>query len=205
MTPHLKMPIPRSRFNTIFTLVITVGVVGFSITAMLNLLTGEDVVASWVWSSLWFGLLILGAWSCVSSAGNLSKWTIDYLGCLAGKHFAEIASLDSQPQQIRFGFELLGHRFVQRSVSLDKIESVEWGPEQARKYWNIALWFKHDDPTKRNEWTVKPDQDACIVGPSQRKEATEVLALAFVDFLRSAGVPLVRGKGDACFVHSGTH
>ena len=207
MTTRLEMPIPRSLGETIFVWVITVGVVGFSIQALLNLLSGEDVVASWVWSSLWFAVVIWQTWQSIIYEGGIRKFAINYLGGLAGKHFAEIAPFCGQPTEIWFGFQLFRHRLVQQKVSLEKVESVKWNPGQAtamtgrdKKDWQVCLWFKHDGPSK-SKWQ-KPD-DVYIVGPSRRKEATEVLGLAFVDFLCNAGVPLVRGKGDACFVRSG--
>jgi hypothetical protein len=205
MTTRLEMPIPRSVGETIFAWVIFVGTIGLSIKAVLNLLSGEDVVASRVWSSLWFGVVIWQLCQSIIYEGGIGTFAINRLSDLVGRHFAEITSLDDHSKEVRFGFQLLGHRFIQKCVSLDKIESVEWSPGQAKKYWNIGLWFKKADLTKRNEWAVKPDQDVCIVGPSQRKEATETLVLTFVDFLLSADVTLVRGKGDACFVRPGNN
>jgi len=202
MTMRLEMPMPRSVGETIFAWVILIGVIGVSIMAVINLLSGEDVIASWLWSSLWFGVVIWLNRQSVICDGGIGKWAVNRLGQLAGRDFAEITSLDNQPKEVRLGFQLFGHCFIQKDISLDKIKSVEWSPGQTKKYWSVVLWFKHDDP--RNEWTVKPDQYPTIVGPSRRKEATKALGLVFVDFLRSAGVPLVRGKGDACFVRSGT-
>jgi hypothetical protein len=198
MTTLQEMSIPRSRSETVILWVITVGAIAFSILAVFDLLSQDAFIAP----ILWLGFVILLIWSSIKYGGGIRSYAINYLGSLVGKPFAEIALPADQAKEVWFGFQFFGHRFVERKVPLEKVESVEWSPGQAKGEWIIGLWFKHDDPTKTRSF--KPGQDVCIVGPGQKKEETEALGISFVNFLRSAGVPMVRDeKNDSCFVCSG--
>jgi hypothetical protein len=159
-----------------------------TILAVVDLLNQSVVIIS----SLWLGVAIL----LVCADRNFA---ITWLGNLAGRHFVEIGPPGNRPTELRFGFQLLGNRFVQQKVSLEKVEAVEWNAASDQKGL-VNLWFKHDGPPRR--WR-KPDQMFYAVGPALRKKDSEILGLSFVKVLRSAGVPMVRGEGDACFVRSG--
>jgi hypothetical protein len=202
MTSSLEMSIPRARSENITACVLTIVVVFFSILAVYNLLCEQALISS----GLWLAFVAFQVWSSSKTKGSFQKFAIECLGDFGGKQFVEITPPNGVPVKIRFGFHLLGYRFVLWTVTLNKVDCVEWSPGQATgmagrdmKDWSVCMWFRHDDPTRRNEWSRKPDHDIYIIGPSVRKEETEAFGLSFVDFLRHAGVPLVRGKGDACF------
>jgi hypothetical protein len=70
--------------------------------------------------------------------------------------------------------------------------------------WHVVLWFDHNDAAKslRQNMLRKPDQEVYVVGPERRKKTTEAFGLSFVEFLRAAGVMLVPGEKENCFVRS---
>jgi hypothetical protein len=70
--------------------------------------------------------------------------------------------------------------------------------------WHVTLWFDHNDAAEslRRKALPKPDQEVYVVGPRRRKKITEAFGLSFVEFLRAAGVILVPGEKDNCFVRS---
>jgi len=204
----VEMPIPRARTMAEFVLLssITVVFLLFAVVAVHNLFNQEAIIAS----ILWLGILALGIWSVVKSEGGFGSLTINMMGYFVGKPFVETAPCGEQPVEIRFGFQFFDRRFIQRRVSLDQVQSVKWNPGQATamarrdmKDWSVSLWINPDDPGRWNERTRKLDSYIHIVGPARRKEETATLGLSFVDFLRSAGVPLVRGEGDSCFLRRG--
>ena len=206
MATYHELLIPKSRSEVVFQFVITVIVVSFAILAVVNLSSGVALIASFIWLAFVTAMV----WSSSRREGGMSPFLINLTGDLFGRRFAEWSSADAQPKCIRFGFQLFGRRFVQKSIRIDKIESVEWHTGQATAMagrdmndWHIWVWFSHGDSARteaRQKWHRKPDQDLYGVGPADRKERTEALALSFVSFLRSAGTDLVPGAISTCFV-----
>lgn len=202
MARHLEMPIsPRSRGKSIWLCFLTAFVVFFVILAAFDLLREEALIAP----ILWLSLVGYGIWECIKYEGGFRKCAINIMGVLAGTEFIEIAHSDNQPTEIWFGFQLFGWRHVQRNVSLEKVQTVEWRPGQATamrgrdmKDWSVALWIMNDGATETRSW--KPGQHVHVFGPARRREDAEIIGLAFVNLLRSAGVPLVRGHEETCFV-----
>jgi hypothetical protein len=206
MSSHPEMPIPKPRVEVIFLFVITGVVLFFVLLAIANLCRGEGLIAS----VLWLALVTAMIWSGARDEGGLRAFLIARMGDLFGSRFVECEPVEVGQNQIRFGFQLLGRRFVQKSIRLDKIESVEWKTGQLSGMsgrdmgdWQVWVWFDHDDPARaeaRRKWHRKPEQDLYGVGPSGRKRRTEALGLSFVSFLRSAGADLVPGPTTTCFV-----
>jgi len=199
------MTIPRSRADDNFVRVSTVIVFAFVLLAIVNLCSGVALIAS----SLWLILVTSWSWSACREAGGFYRFLINWLGGLAGRRFIESVPVDAQPRVIRFGFELLGHCFMQKSISLDSIESVEWNTGQAtdmadydRNDWHVWVWFNRNASSrdKKQRTPRKADQDLYGVGPSTRKPLTEALGLSLVAFLRDAGADLVPGTTPTCFV-----
>jgi len=193
------MHIPKSPLEVIILFVITVIVVLFTSLAVINIFNCVGIIASLIWIALITTII----WSESKSAGGLRKFLTNCLGKLFGRNFVEATLLDTSTKEIRFGFELLGQRFIQQSIAVDKIESIYWSTGQATDMaghdmndWHVGLWFNHGDPAKsekRQKWR-KPDQEIYIVGPSRRKKTTEKFGLAFVDFVRASGAQLVQGE-----------
>jgi hypothetical protein len=202
------MLIPKSRSEVVVQFVISVIVVFFALLAVVNLCSGVALIASFIW--LAFVATII--WSSSRRQGGIRPFLISLMGDLVGRRFAEWNPAEAQPKWIRFGFQLLSHRFVQKSIRIDRIESVEWHTGQATDMagrdmndWHIWVWFSQDDLARteaRRKWHRKPDQDLYGVGPADRKERTEALGLSFVSFLRSAGADLVQGGITTCFVRA---
>jgi hypothetical protein len=209
MTSSQELTIPKSRRDVIILFVITtVGILSTSL-AVVNIFNRVAIIASVIWLALVTTIL----WTPAKRAGGLRRFLTNCLGELFGRNFVEAVSLDAPAKEIRFGYELFGHRFIQHSVAIDKIESIEWKTGQATdmagrdmKDWSVCLWFDHGDPVKsekKRKWR-KPDQDISIVGPARRKEITEAFGLSFVTFLRAAGAQLSPGGKSSCFVRSKT-
>ena len=198
-----EMAIPTWSGEVIVGIVVCVILVFASLVAVLNLLFQVAITVSCVWLAImaWY------VWSNCKGQGDFRKCYITILGLFARKQFVESICQGMGSVTIQFGYQLFGRRVFYFTVPLDKIETVEWRPGQAPKYWNVFVWFDHDDPEKsvrERKWSRKPDQDIYVVGPSRRKQKTEAFGLAFVDFLRCAGADLVRGEDDHTFVRA-TH
>lgn len=157
-------------------------------------------------SLIWLALIASYVWS----TGGLRSFLLGQLG-LFGQHFFEWGPPDGEPRDVRFGFQLLGHRFLEKRIPLDKIESVEWCTGQATDIagremndWQVWVWFDHDDPKRgeaqRKRRYRKPDQDLYGVDPSGPRDRTEALCLSLVSLLRRAGVDLIQGASATCFV-----
>jgi len=202
------MPIPKSRSEVVIEFVVIGTVVGFALLAVVNLCSGVALIASFIWLTFVTAMI----WSSCRREGGVRPFIISMMGDLFGRCFAEWSPAEEQPKCIRFGFQLFRRRFVQQSIRIDRIESVEWHTGQATDMakrdmndWHVWVWFSHDDPSRteaRRKWHRKPDQDLYGVGPTDRKERTEALGLSFVSFLRSAGADLVQGAITTCFVRA---
>jgi hypothetical protein len=200
------MPIPKSRADVIFRFLLIAVVVSFTLLAVVNLCGGVGLIASFIWLTLVTSTI----WSASRREGGLRKFLISQIGDVFGRHFVEWDSIDAQRSDIHFGFELFGHRFLQKSILLDKIQSVEWSTGQATSMagrdmndWTVWVWFDRDDPVRaeaQRKCRLKPDQDLYGVGPADGKERTEALGLSFISFLRSAGLDLIQSATTTCFV-----
>ena len=208
MASDHQMPIPpKSRGEVILQFAMTLLVVFSVLLAVVNLCQG----VAWIVSILWLVLVAGLVWSASREAGGLLLLLTNQVGDLFGRRFVRVDPPDVQPRCIRFGFELLSLRFLERSILLDSIESVEWTMGQASHMagkdmndWRVWLWFDHKDATtseRQRKWGArKPEQDPHGVGPSRPKDHIEYLARSFLAFLRTAGLDLVQGAGPACFV-----
>lgn len=200
MATSAQMTIPKSRSEVVFNVILSAIVVFFLLLAVFALLIQVAIVAS----CLWIVIVAAMVSATCKSEGGFRKFLINRLGDVVGRKFVET----STSGEIRFGYQLLGYRFLQRSVSLNKVASVEWSPGQASGMagrdmndWIIGLWFDRPDPIKRkNKTYLKADQNVYVVGPSRRKEDTRSLGLSFVAFLCSAGLTLVEDEKENCFV-----
>ena len=201
----LEMTIPKSRGKTLTLLICTAICVVFAYLAVTNLFMNIAPIAS----GIWLAIVAFIVWFGSKTTGGIRTWLINLLGDLAGRQFVSRSPDGAQPREIYFGFRFLGHRFIQRTLSIDKIESVEWDTGQATDMagrdmndWLVFLWYDHNDPAesrKRAKWR-KPDQAAVSVGPGRHKATTEAFRLAFIAFLREAGARLVRDKEPNHFV-----
>ena len=206
MASYHEMPIPKSRSEVVLQFVITVIVVSSVLLAVVNLCSGVALIASFIW--LAFVTTMIRS-SC-RREGGIRPFLMSLMGDLFGRRFAEWSPDEAPPKCIRFGFQLFGRRFVQQSIRIDRIESVEWHTGQATDMagrdmndWHLWVWFSHDDPARteaRRKWHRKADQDLHGVGPADRKQRTEALGLSLVSFLRSAGADLIQGGISTCFV-----
>lgn len=202
--PHFEMTIPKSRSEVFWTGFFSLIAVAFSILALLNLANLITVIPS----VLWLVIVTWILWSGCREAGGARRYMIDWLAAFAGRRFVLSSPETARPTCIRFGYELFGHRFYQKDVEIEAIESVEWSPGQATsmagrdmKDWSVALWHDHGDPerSKKRHMLRKPSQDVYIVGPSRCKEDTAILGREFVSFLDKIGVRLRQGTDDNLF------
>ncbi|MHC4169870.1 MAG: hypothetical protein ACYSWQ_23220 [Planctomycetota bacterium] len=211
MTPGKEITIPKSGTEVAFQLLISLIVVVFVILAIVDIILGVALIAS----SIWLVLITMLVWWQSRKQGGLRRFLTNCLGDMFGRHFAEIPAQDLSPNGVRFGYELFGCRFINQTIRIDRIETVEWRTGQATDVagrdmndWHVCLWHDHCDPArseKQREWHRKPDQDVYIVGPSARKEKIEALGMELVAFLRAAGAALVQGEESNCFVRINTN
>ncbi|MBN2589399.1 MAG: hypothetical protein JXA96_06030 [Sedimentisphaerales bacterium] len=208
MTSSNEITIPKSRTEVTFQFLITLIVVVFVAIAILDIILGVALVVSVVW----LVLITMLIWSKNRQQGNLYRFLMNYLGNMFGRHFAEMPAQNSSHNEVHFGYELFGRRFLKQIIRIDRIESVEWYTGQATDMagrdmndWNVCLWYNHNDPVKsekNSKWHRKPDQDVYIVGPSVNKEKVEALGTLLIAFLRDAGISLVQSEESNCFVRN---
>jgi hypothetical protein len=206
MSSHHEVPIPKSRADVIFQSMVIAVVVIFTVVAVVNLCGGVGLVASVIWLALVTAVI----WSASRQEGGLRKFLVSQMGDLFGRRFVEWDSVDARCNDIHFGFQLCGRRFVQKSIPRERIQSVEWTTGQATHMagrdmndWTVWVWFDRDDPIRaeaQRKWHRRPDQDLYGVGPADRKERTEALGLSFISFLRTAGLDLIQSATTTCFV-----
>ncbi|MBK1790039.1 hypothetical protein [Persicirhabdus sediminis] len=199
------MTIPNSRSEALWTGFLSVIVVVFGGLAVLNLANRVAIIPSVIW------LLIIAwtLWRRGRDAGGTRRYFCDLLAVFLGRRFALSTNDETGQPSVRFGYELFGRRFYERTIPLDRIESVEWSPGQATsmagrdmKDWSVALWYDHGDPekSKKQHMLRKPDQDVYIVGPSRPKEDTAALGEDFLAFLRATGSTLLQGDTDSIYI-----
>ncbi len=194
------MTIPRSRsddiFTIFFTVISTIVVTFFVVFALIDICHGESLIAS----SLWLALVALKIRWALQHDGGLRKLLINMLGDMGGRRFAEVGLAETQSPVIHFGFHLFGRCFIQKTIYLHDIESVEWNTGQGTYLagrdmndWHVVIWFDHHDPKKSEQKSTswKADQDLYLVGLSGHKDKTEAFGLSLVAFLREAGAALI--------------
>jgi len=195
MPSHLEMLIPKSLAEVIFQSVMTLIIVIFALLAVVNLCLWMAVIPSLIW----LAFVIMCIKSSAQQDGGLRPFLINVMGDLFGKKFVEWNPNDPQPQCVRFGFQLLGRRFIQKSFQINKIESVSWHTGQAssmagRELNDWKVWMYCDSGVQ------KPDHINYGIGPAMRKSRTEALGLSLISFLRNAGVDLVQADVPNCYV-----
>ena len=208
------MTIPRSRgdagfeFAGIVFVVFTV-VIAIAAPAISLWLGGPYPWLGLVASLLWLFLVAFFTLQSCKDAGGLRRYALDIVAGVCGRLFAEINT--TPPEALELGVYLLGRRFVQQTIPLDSIESVEWNTGQATSMaghdmndWHVWIWFAHNDPAesqkRRKRGWQKAEQSLYGVGPSGPKAETEALGLSLVAFLRAAGADLLDGPTPNGFV-----
>jgi hypothetical protein len=210
-TSNHVLPIPNSRTEVTLQFAATLIVVVFTLLGFVNVCSGVALVPSLIWLALVTAMV----WSSSREQGGLRRFLITLLGSLFGQRFVESDTSGAPPGDIHFGFDLFGRRFIQKCIAMERIESVEWSTGQATAMagrdmndWHVFVWFDHRDPTtaetKRKWGARRPEQDIYGVGSPARKARTEALGMAFIAFLREAGVDLVQGETPTCFVRRTT-
>ena len=182
-----EITIPKSWSEFLFQFVMTAIIGGFAILAVVDLFLNVAVIPS----IIWLVLLIVLLRPAIRRDGGLRIWLVNRLGELVGRRFASYSAEGSVRRELYIGFEYLGHRFIQHANPIDEIQRVEWNPGQASgmmgrdmKDWHVFLWFRHNDPADNVRRKVR--KQILVVGPSRRKEITEVFGLSFVAFLNEA-------------------
>lgn len=198
MASRSEMAIPKGIGEISSCLNPTIVVLG-TVLAIFNLVfrwAGEGIIAAWIW------LAIMAAIFCrLYREGAFRNFPIDILGFLAPRQFLESIFQDTGSVEIRYGFQLFGHRFFYFTVPLDKIISVAWGMGQDHR-WTVHIWHEQGFPDA-TQARQHPGHKVYTVGPPRKDEKkAETLGLALVDFLRQAGATLMRGDNDHTFVRA---
>ena len=206
-----EITIPKSGTEVAFQFMITLMIAIFVVIAILDIILGVAFIAS----CIWLILIIILVCSQSQKQGNFHRFLLNCLGNIFGRQFAEISSQNSPQNEINFGYVLLGRRFVNQSIRIDRIESVEWSTGQATDLagrdmndWQVLLWYDHFDTAKsekQRKWHRKPNQDIYAVGPSTHKDKIEAFGMEFVTFLQDAGAHLVQTERSNCFIRNKTN
>jgi hypothetical protein len=201
-----EMTIPRKQGETRFARVQAICAVAFTVLAILGLCFRVVPIASSIWLLFVMGLLWL------HGKGGMRALLVDCLGALAGRQFVRSTTAGAGSQELTFGFELLGHPFVQLQVLAERIAAVQWSSVQAkgraardRNDWTVWLRFDHADPASSEKTSNTPgaEQGIWILGATTPTEVTEEFAHSFVQFLVDAGAKLVPDDGPRKLVRDG--
>jgi hypothetical protein len=202
------MPIPKPWREVLGAATVTAFILFFVLLSVVNLLNHVAMIPSAAWL-----LLVLAVVGTSCKEEGLRTLLVNILGYFASKQFVESISEGTFPVGIRFGYQLLGHRFVYLTIPADKITSVGWHAGQASSFagrdmkdWYVAVWFFHDDPVRsqKRRNMPNPDQGVYCVGPSGPKVDVDAFGRSLVDFLRSSGALLSPGKDEYTFVRKAT-
>jgi hypothetical protein len=196
MTGQSEMALPKSFGQFIFYIIFRIPFVLGTVVAVFNIVFQVQFILP----CIWLALMTWGIWDAYKENGGFRILLIDFLGFFSFKQFVECMVQYMDFVDVRFGYQLFGHRLYYLTVPLDKIQEVNWSPGQNPKYWDVSVWYDHDNPKKslKRRMLRKPDQDVYCIDPSKGRKETEVFGLAFVDFLLRAGAKLVR-KDDCSF------
>jgi len=198
-----EMTIPRKRGETNLARGLTFFAFAFTSLAIYCLYCRVAPIAS----SLWLVFIATMFWMHLK--GGLRALLVDWVGALAGRQFVHSTMADANTSKLTFGFELLGHRFVQLAVMAYQIVSVKWSSVPAsgwsgrdRDDWTAWLSFDHADPATSPKTSIVPGAELglWIIGATTRSEETEAFGLTFVQFLRNAGAKLVPGNSPRKYV-----
>jgi hypothetical protein len=207
MTSDQEITIPKSPGNTIVLFVINIIVVLSVCLAVVNFFNRVAMIASFIW----LAFMTMSLWTPVKKAGSFHRFLTDCLGDLLGRDFAEVTSPNVQTKEIRFGYELFGHRFIQRTFTIDKIESDEQTrhhPENRRPahgrnwvYFRAAQFSRAEATHESSKAESKYDTrglEASYLARGQSKQAAELEA-AIAEFEKlpakkfAAGEPIGLG------------
>lgn len=202
-----RITIPKPRGEIVYHAVMTMIVIVFFVLAVLNIVNRVALIPS----CLWIAIVVMIVWIGIMNAGNLRAFLVNRLGDLVSQHFATVLQSDTESRVVLFGFKVLGWHFVMKSIFIDRIRTVYWGPGQASAMsgndaddWSLWVGFEHRDPKqreKRREWCLNPDLELYGVGASTPRVEAEKLGLALIALLRSAGAviaPTDKATAFAC-------
>jgi hypothetical protein len=133
--------------------------------------------------------------SLASAQDRLSTVPDRYSGSVPGPMTAGTV------QDLHFGYELWGRRLHYLEISAGHVESVYWGPGQGTAMagrdmndWSVVMWYDDIPGCRKVNPSFKPGLEIYIVGPTRHREATEILGLAFIEFLHAAGATLIETR-----------
>ena len=154
-------------------------------------------VHCWLLLLLFGGLPIWGVcwsiWDRYKRDGGSKEFYRDVLGLIARKHFLESLPQDDGSVEIRYGFQLRGHRYFYFKVPLEKIESVRWHRGQAPRDWTVFIQSDHFGSSHFGLYQI---------GPTRGVKKTDALGLAIIDFLGRAGARFVEGEDEGTFLRA---
>jgi hypothetical protein len=200
-----ELTIPRKRGETSFARRLTLFALTFTILAIVGIYVRVAPIASTIWLLFIVGLF----W--IHAKGGLRELLVDWVGAVAGRQFVSCATADTGAQELMFGFQLLGHRFIQLRVLSEQIASVEWSTVHAKgsrrrdlEDWTVWLRFDHGNPVTSPKTSIVPgdERGIWILGATTRSDETEAFGRAFVQFLLDAGAKLVPGARPTAFVRA---
>ena len=206
--PILELTVPkliRAVIGAVIgAIVLTTFILFFIFMAIYNLFNWMAIIPSVIW-------LLLVGWVLIgfSKEKSCKQFATEILGAFSLKQFVQTICRENGRNEIQFGYQMFGRRFLYLTIPVDKIDHVNWSTGQATDMakrdmndWSVAVWYDHCDPIKsqmKAKWRY-PDQDIYIVGPLGRKQDITDFGHAFLDFLCKSGASLAQGNNECTFV-----
>jgi hypothetical protein len=200
-----EMPMLRPRRFIVGMTLMYSFIAGFSLLAMLNLLRmGSSGVMSIFSSIAWLSLVTIALIGIVRLEGGTRQFVINRMGDFSLRHFACVEHDQNNSPVLRFGYRMFARKFYVFAVELNGITSVNWHSGQGTMIsgrdmddWSVGLWY--ETGKLRSSPGVDDLRDAknvFIVGQTGPKTQVESFGRSFVEFLQSAGAPLVKVDGE---------
>ena len=202
--PILELKVPKSIGAVIRTTVLTTIILFFIFLAIYNLFNSTATIPS----IIWLLLVAFIFWDSGKSKGY-KQFAIEILGAFSLKEFVQTIRRENGHNEIQFGCQMFGRRFLYLTVATVKIDHVNWKTGQATDMakrdmndWSVLVWYNHGDSVKSQKRAKRPhpNQDLYIVGPPGRRKEIETFGLVFIEFLRKSGVTIVQGNNKCTFV-----
>lgn len=202
--PILELPVPKSRLAVFGAAIATAFVLFFTSLALHNLWDWTAILPSTLWLLLVSAVVV----DLIRSKG-IKQFVVETLNVFSFREFVWTIPRVNGQNEIQFGYQLFGRRFVHLRIAAEKIEHVEWSTGQASHQvgrdmndWSVAVWYDHGDPARSegNKGWRFADQEIHIVGPPRSKKEVVAFGQSFLNFLRQSGANLVQGENDCKFV-----
>lgn len=202
-----ELPVPKTKRAAIGAVVgmimLTAFISFFVLLAIYNLCNLTAIIPSTLWLLL-VGFVLGG----FIKTDGCKRIATDILGAVSRKEFIRTICSENGTTDFQYGFRMFGRWFAYFTVTVEKIETVNWNTGQGSSMagrdmndWHVAVWYDHNDPAKsqKDHLLKKPDQDLCIIGMSGTKAETAAFGHSVLKLLRESGASFAQGENDCTY------